>query len=68
MRTFNLDLLERVTWTFIQGFVAEWVVTQTIDIGSLKVAAVAGLVSVAKCILARNVGAPDDASTLPADY
>lgn len=68
MRNFNLDMAERVAWTFVQGFCAEWVVTQTLDAGSFKIAAVAGLVSAAKCILARNVGAPDDAATLPADY
>jgi hypothetical protein len=68
MRTFTADLAERVLWTFVQGFVAEWLVTQSLDLGSAKVAAVAGLAAVAKCVLATRVGAPDDASTLPADY
>lgn len=67
-RNLVVDAAERVAWTFVQGFVAEWLVTQSLDAGTLKIAAVAGLAAVAKVILATRVGAPDDAATLPADY
>jgi hypothetical protein len=65
-KKFYLDMLERVVWTFIQGFLAVWIVTGDLDGETLKVAAVAGAVSVAKCLLATQVGAGNTASTLPA--
>lgn len=61
-----LDLLERVLWTFAQGFAAEWIVTQSIDGQTLKVAAVAGAVAAVKCVLAFQVGSGNTAATLPA--
>ena len=64
-RRFYLDLAERVAWTFVQGFAAEWIVTAGADLGSVKVAAVAAAVSVAKCLLATRVGEEDSAATLP---
>ena len=64
-KKFYFDLLERVLWTFIQGGAAEWIVSSNLDENTLKVAGVAGLVSVAKCLLATQVGAPNTASTLP---
>lgn len=62
-----IDTAERVAWTFIQGFAAEWIVTSSVDTQTLKLAAVAGAVSVAKCILATRIGSPNTAATLPVD-
>lgn len=64
-RQFYADLLERVLWTFVQAAGAEWVVTSSLDSGSLKIALVAGLVSVAKCLVATQIGASNTAATLP---
>ena len=57
-----LDLLERVLWTFVQGAAAELVVTQSLDLQTLKVAAVAGVVSAAKCLIATRFGDPSSAA------
>lgn len=62
---FYADLLERVLWTFVQGFAAMWIVTGDLDAETLKVALVAGGVAVAKCMLATQIGADNTASTLP---
>lgn len=64
-RQFYADLAERALWTFVQGALAEWVVTSSLDSVSLQVALVAGAVSVAKCLLATQIGAPNTAATLP---
>lgn len=64
MKKFYLDLLERVLWTFVQGAAAEWIVTTSIDEQTFKVAAVAGAVAVAKCLLATQIGASNTAATL----
>lgn len=59
------DLLERVTWTFIQGFGATWLVTQDFDTTNLKIGAIAGLASAVKCIVGFRIGNRDSASTVP---
>lgn len=64
-RQFYADLVERVLWTFLQGALAEWIVTSSLDSVSLQVALVAGGVSAAKCLLATQIGAPNTAATLP---
>ena len=64
-RQFYADLGERVLWTFVQGAAAEWAVTESLDSGSLKIALVAGLVSLAKCLVATQIGAANTAATLP---
>lgn len=64
-RRFYVDMAERVLWTFAQGFLAEWLVTATLDLQTLKVAAGAGLISAAKCLLASRVGERGTASTVP---
>lgn len=55
-KAFYLDLLERVIWTFVQGFLGAWLVTGDFDGTALKIGVVAGAVSVAKCLLAVNIG------------
>lgn len=60
-----LDLLERVVWTAVQGFLAEWIVTQSVDQQSFSLAGVAALVAAAKCVLAFQVGSSNTAATLP---
>ena len=64
-KKFYADLVERVIWTALQGFSAEWIVTSSLDEQSFQVALVAGLVAVAKCLVATRIGAPNTASTLP---
>lgn len=68
MTTKYFDLLERALWTFVQGALAVWIATD-VDLFSettLKIAATAGLVAVAKCLLAFQVGSGNTAATLPA--
>lgn len=64
-KQFYADLGERAAWTFVQGALAEWIVTSSLDSVSLQVALVAGAVSVAKSLLATQIGAPNTAATLP---
>lgn len=64
-KAFYVDLAERAAWTFVQGFLAVWVVTAEVSMENLQVAAVAGLVSVAKSFLGKGVGDKDSAATLP---
>lgn len=61
------DLIERALSTFIQGFLAVWVVTAGFDMLTLKVAAGAGVISVAKSLLASLIKQEPSASSLPAD-
>lgn len=65
MKRKYLDLVERVTWTFVQGFAATWLITTEFDQTALKVGAVAGVISAVKCIAAFQVGNGDSASTAP---
>lgn len=62
-----VDLAERVSWTAVQGFAAEWLVTQSLDAQTLQLAGVAALAAVAKCLLAFRVGSSNTAATLPTD-
>lgn len=62
---FYADLGERVAWSFVGGFAAELLVTHSFDVQSLQVALAAGGISVAKCLLATQIGAPNTAATLP---
>lgn len=64
-KIFYLDALERVAWTFIQGFLAFWIVTGEIDSETLVAALVAGALSAAKTILATRIGDRNSAATLP---
>lgn len=65
MRRKYIDLIERVGWTFVEGFGATWIVTADFDTTNLKVGAVAGLLSAFKCLMAFRVGNGDSASTVP---
>lgn len=65
MKRKYLDLAERVLWTFIQAFAAEWLITTTFDQRSLKVGLAAGAISAVKCVVGFNVGNGDSASTAP---
>lgn len=64
-KVYYADLVERVVWTFIQGFAAAWVVMGDLSTESLYVGLVAGLVSLAKGVLGTRVGDPNSAATLP---
>ena len=66
-RAYYIDLFERAVWTFVQGFCAFWIVTGDIDRETLIAALVAGALSVAKAVVAKGVGNPDTAATLPVD-
>ena len=63
-----LDLLERTIVTFVQAALAVWIATPAdlFSETSLKVAAVAGVIAAAKCLLAFNVGSSNTAALLPA--
>lgn len=60
-----VDALERIVWTAVEGFCAEWLVTQSLDAWSLKIAGVAGLASAAKCIVAMRMGDSNSAAAIP---
>lgn len=64
-RVFYLDLLERVAWTFAQGFLAFWIITGDIDTMTITGGLVAGGLSAAKSLLAVKIGDPNSAATLP---
>lgn len=64
-KQFYLDLAERSAWTFVQGGLAAWLVTQSLDRETLMIALVAGLAAVAKCLMAVRIGDNGTASTLP---
>jgi hypothetical protein len=64
-KLYYLDLLERVLWTFLQGFAAAWVILGDLSVDSLAVGVVAGLVALAKGIAAKTIGSPESAATLP---
>ena len=38
MRGHYRDIAERASWTFVQGFAAEWIITRGLDMLTLKVA------------------------------
>lgn len=62
---FLKDMGERVVWTFVQAFLAVWVVTGDFTQQTLKVAAAAGLVAAGKAVLASRMGDSESAATLP---
>lgn len=70
-RNFVADMAERVVWTFVQGFLAAWIVVGDIEgdrlftEANLKVGLAAGAVAAVKAVLASRIGSKDDASTLP---
>lgn len=63
---FYKDLLERVLWTFVQAAGAEWLITQSLNDTTFKIAGIAGLVSVVKCLIGTQIGASNSGSWLPA--
>ena len=65
MKRKYLDLLERVGWTFIQTAGGVIVASQGFGADVWKAAAVAGGISVVKCLVAMNVGDRDSAAALP---
>ena len=61
-KVFLTDLLERAVSTALQAWAAAFAVPGPDVLDSIKIGAVAGLVSVAKAISARKVG--DDSASL----
>ena len=57
-----LDLLERVVWTFVQAAGAVILVQQNFGPDVWKIAAVAGGIAVAKCLVAFQVGDKNSAA------
>lgn len=68
-KTFYLDLLERVAWSFIGGFAAAWIVIGEFSDEALQIGLTAGAVSVAKGLVVNQLPwtADNSASTLPAE-
>ena len=68
-RAFLYDLFERSLLTFVQGFLAAWLVTGDFDQASLQIGLAAGAIAVAKCLIAVQLPwtASNSASTLPAE-
>jgi heme A synthase len=64
-RKFWVDMIERVVMTFLQAFAGAWIVRQSFDKDTLLISLTAGAVSLAKCILAANIGNRDSASAAP---
>lgn len=64
-KIFYLDLIERVGVTFVQGFLAFWIVTGNLDSETLYAGVMAGLLSAGKAILAGFVGDGNSAALLP---
>ena len=56
------QLLERAAWTFVQAAAASIIVSQGFGAEVWKVAAVAGGLAVAKCLVAFQVGDKDSAA------
>lgn len=63
---FWLDLAERVGWTAAQ-VVLGGITVEVFDLPSWAVAPVAVAIAAAKGLVARHVGDPDSASTLPSE-
>lgn len=68
--TFTRDLVERVVWTFLQAFLATFIVGglggPDFDLGArLGLAGAAGLAAVVKAIAATQYGRTDSAALLP---
>jgi hypothetical protein len=64
-KVYYLDLLERVFWTFLQGFCAFWIITGEVDSDTLLAGVVAGGLAVAKGVVAKAFGSHQSAATLP---
>jgi hypothetical protein len=70
-KRFWIDMLERAIWTFIQAFLAVWVMffdanaDQFFNAETAKAALVAGAVAVAKALMASRIGNGNSASTAP---
>jgi L-fucose isomerase-like protein len=64
-KIFYLDLLERVLWTFVQGFLAVWILLGSFSKEALYAGLIAGAISAAKGLIATQIGSSNSASTLP---
>lgn len=60
-----LDLCERVFWTFVQTAGGVIIASGGFGVDVWRAAAVAGGLSVVKCLVAMNVGDRDSAAALP---
>lgn len=65
MPKFRLDLIERVIWTAIQAGLA-LVTVEALDIPQAYAVIVAAVLATVKGFVARKVGDPTSAATLPA--
>lgn len=63
-KRYLLDLLERATATFVQAFAAAVIYYGDVNLVTLKLAAIAGALSVAKSLAARGVKNPESASLI----
>lgn len=70
-KSFLIDLLERVIWTFLQAFGAAFLVDNAADQVELSLrdklifSATAGGIAVLKCLLATQVGDSNTAQAIP---
>ena len=60
-----LDFAERTARTFVQTFAGALIIGQGFDLGTLKLAAVAGGLAVATGIAGTAIGSSNSASLLP---
>ena len=59
------DLIERVLWTFLQGGLAV-ISIESFEIDPMWVPPIAAVLAVLKGLVARKIGSPYTAATLPA--
>lgn len=70
-KRFFIDMIERIVWTFIEAFLALWIVVSGAEGDELftwqhtRISLVAGVIAAGKAILASRVGRVDSASTAP---
>lgn len=64
MKTIYKDLIERVTWTAVQAFLAAFTIGGVDNAKAAAIAGVAAALSVIKGFAATRVGDPESAATL----
>lgn len=64
MKTIYKDLIERVTWTAVQAFLAAFTIGGVDNTKAAAIAAVAAALSVIKGFAATRIGNPNSAATI----